>query len=67
MNGLHATASVASGGTSSNFGTLFPTTGTAAGFKDQFGAMASAPTFNGTQNVVVGNESTISATLNASN
>lgn len=37
---------VASGGTSSNFGTSFPSSGTAAGFKDATGAMASATVDN---------------------
>lgn len=58
-------SSVASGGTSSNFGTVFPSSGTAAGFKDGSGAMASATVDNtGKINVKVAADSTLIATVN---
>lgn len=44
---------VASGGTSSNFGTAFPTSGTASGFKGPAGGMASASVDNSDRLLVI--------------
>ena len=58
---------VVAGGTSnSTFGTAFPSTGIAAGYKDTNGAFASFSGSNGKLNVIVGNESTLIATVTGS-
>lgn len=54
---------VAGGTTNSTFGTAFPTTGIAGGYRDANGAFASYTGSNGKQNVIVSAESTLTATV----
>jgi len=54
-------------GASANFGTAYPTAGTPGGYKDALGAFASFTGANGKQNVIVGNESTLTATVTGGN
>lgn len=63
---VNVVAGAAGGLSASNFGGAYPTSGVAIGYKDALGSFASFTGANGRLNVIVGNESTLIATVTVS-